>query len=66
MIVVLKTGRLKLLNRRDVVEECKIHNATNGDQSGHHCGNGEADIDEFINALQVTVGRLQGLTAIAV
>ena len=29
-------------------------------------GNGEADIDEFIKALQVTVGRLQGLTALAV
>jgi cysteine desulfurase len=29
-------------------------------------GNGEADIDDFINALQVTVGRLQGLTAVAV
>ena len=29
-------------------------------------GNTEADIDEFINALQVTVGRLQGLTAMAV
>lgn len=29
-------------------------------------GNTEADINEFINALQVTVGRLQGLTAVAV
>lgn len=29
-------------------------------------GNSETDIDEFINALQVTVGRLQGLTALAV
>ncbi len=29
-------------------------------------GNGEADIDDFINALQATVGRLQGLTAVAV
>jgi len=29
-------------------------------------GNSEADIDEFIKALQVTVGRLQGLTALAV
>lgn len=29
-------------------------------------GNTEADIDEFINALRVTVGRLQGLTAVAV
>ena len=29
-------------------------------------GNTEADIDEFINALRVTVGRLQGLTAMAV
>ncbi|MGA9394468.1 MAG: cysteine desulfurase family protein [Azonexus sp.] len=29
-------------------------------------GNNEADIDEFIKALQVTVGRLQGLTALAV
>jgi cysteine desulfurase len=28
--------------------------------------NSEADIDEFIKALQVTVGRLQGLTALAV
>jgi cysteine desulfurase len=28
--------------------------------------NSESDIDEFINALQATVGRLQGLTAIAV
>ena len=28
--------------------------------------NTEADIDEFINALRVTVGRLQGLTAMAV
>ncbi len=28
-------------------------------------GNGEADIDEFINALRATVGRLQGLTAVA-
>ena len=29
-------------------------------------GNGEADIDDFIIALQATVGRLQGLTAVAV
>ena len=29
-------------------------------------GNNEADIDEFINALRLTVGRLQGLTAVAV
>lgn len=29
-------------------------------------GNTEAEIDQFINALQVTVGRLQGLTAVAV
>jgi cysteine desulfurase len=29
-------------------------------------GNTEAEIEKFINALQVTVGRLQGLTAIAV
>ena len=29
-------------------------------------GNGEADIDEFIKAMQVTVGRLHGLTALAV
>jgi len=29
-------------------------------------GNSEADIDEFINALRVTVGRLQGMTAVAV
>ena len=29
-------------------------------------GNTESDIDEFINALRVTVGRLQGLTAVAV
>ena len=29
-------------------------------------GNGEADIDDFINALQATIGRLQGLTAVAV
>ncbi|HQU79531.1 MAG TPA: cysteine desulfurase family protein [Azonexus sp.] len=29
-------------------------------------GNTEADIDEFINALRVTVGRLQGMTAVAV
>ena len=29
-------------------------------------GNTETDIDEFINALRVTVGRLQGLTALAV
>lgn len=28
--------------------------------------NSEAEIDEFINALRVTVGRLQGLTALAV
>ena len=28
--------------------------------------NTEVDIDQFINALQVTVGRLQGLTALAV
>ncbi|WP_412480275.1 cysteine desulfurase family protein [Azonexus sp. IMCC34839] len=28
--------------------------------------NSEAEIDQFINALQVTVGRLQGLTAVAV
>jgi len=28
--------------------------------------NTEVDIDLFINALQVTVGRLQGLTALAV
>ena len=29
-------------------------------------GNTETDIDEFINALRVTVGRLQGLSALAV
>ena len=29
-------------------------------------GNTESDIDEFINALRVTVGRLQGLTVVAV
>ncbi|HEX9194710.1 MAG TPA: cysteine desulfurase family protein [Azonexus sp.] len=29
-------------------------------------GNSEADIDEFINALRLTVGRLQGMTALAV
>jgi cysteine desulfurase len=29
-------------------------------------GNREADVVEFIKALQVTVGRLQGLTALAV
>lgn len=29
-------------------------------------GNTEAEIEKFINALQVTVGRLQGLTAMAV
>ena len=29
-------------------------------------GNDEADIEQFINALRVTVGRLQGLTALAV
>lgn len=29
-------------------------------------GNSESDIDEFINALRATVGRLQGLTALAV
>ena len=29
-------------------------------------GNSETDIEQFINALQATVGRLQGLTAIAV
>ena len=29
-------------------------------------GNSEAEIDDFINALQVTVGRLQGLTAVPV
>ncbi|MBN8461987.1 MAG: cysteine desulfurase [Dechloromonas sp.] len=29
-------------------------------------GNGEAEIDAFIHALQVTVGRLHGLTAVAV
>jgi len=29
-------------------------------------GNTETEIDQFINALQLTVGRLQGLTAIAV
>jgi cysteine desulfurase len=29
-------------------------------------GNTESDIDEFINALRATVGRLQGLTALAV
>ena len=29
-------------------------------------GNTETEIEQFINALQVTVGRLQGLTAIAV
>lgn len=29
-------------------------------------GNDEADIEQFIKALQVTVGRLQGLTAVAV
>jgi len=28
--------------------------------------NSEAEVDEFINALQLTVGRLQGLTALAV
>jgi cysteine desulfurase len=28
-------------------------------------GNTEADIDEFINALRATVGRLQGLAAVA-
>ena len=28
--------------------------------------NSETEIDEFINALRVTVGRLQGLTALAV
>lgn len=28
-------------------------------------GNQEADIEQFINALQATVGRLQGLTAVA-
>lgn len=29
-------------------------------------GNTESDIEQFINALRVTVGRLQGLTAVAV
>jgi cysteine desulfurase len=29
-------------------------------------GNSENDIDEFINALRLTVGRLQGMTALAV
>ncbi|MGE5471784.1 MAG: cysteine desulfurase family protein [Bacteroidota bacterium] len=29
-------------------------------------GNSDAEIEQFINALQVTVGRLQGLTALAV
>ncbi len=29
-------------------------------------GNSEAEVDQFINALQVCVGRLQGLTAVAV
>ena len=29
-------------------------------------GNSEADIDEFINALRLTVERLQGMTALAV
>jgi cysteine desulfurase len=29
-------------------------------------GNSESDIDEFINALRLTVGRLQGMTALAV
>lgn len=29
-------------------------------------GNTETEIDQFINALQLTVGRLQGLTAVAV
>jgi cysteine desulfurase len=29
-------------------------------------GNSEADVDEFINALRHTVGRLQGMTALAV
>ena len=29
-------------------------------------GNSEAEVDQFINALQVTVGRLHGLTALAV
>jgi cysteine desulfurase len=29
-------------------------------------GNGESDIDQFINALRLTVGRLQGMTALAV
>ncbi len=29
-------------------------------------GNSETDVDEFINALRATVGRLQGLTALAV
>ena len=29
-------------------------------------GNSETDVDNFINALQVTVGRLQGLTVVAV
>jgi cysteine desulfurase len=27
-------------------------------------GNTEAEIEKFINALQATVGRLQGLTAV--
>ena len=29
-------------------------------------GNNESEIDQFINALRATVGRLQGLTALAV
>jgi cysteine desulfurase len=29
-------------------------------------GNSESDIDQFINALRLTVGRLQGMTALAV
>ena len=29
-------------------------------------GNSETDIDEFINTLRITVGRLQGMTALAV
>jgi cysteine desulfurase len=29
-------------------------------------GNSETDVDEFINALRLTVGRLQGMTALAV
>jgi cysteine desulfurase len=29
-------------------------------------GNTEQEVDQFINALQATVGRLQGLTAVAV